>query len=203
MRVLAASTEDEMIALFLRAELDSERFGAELARLLTDDGRDPAVVAVPDLQDPVVNAYRRQLLGQFRGYGRNERLFEGFPDDVRWQRVALTRDEVFEVKYIDYSYWNELSGGSRLARDAAPFIRAGGLIFGTMDTSGFEHIAEALCAGAVFPPLIVVRTNDTAPLVVLEGHVRLTVYALAPERVPTELEVLLGISPGFVHWGCY
>jgi hypothetical protein len=203
MRVEAGSSEDEMIAVFLQAELRSERFGAELAQLLAHDRRDHAIVAAPDLREPAANAYRRRLLGAFRGYGRDERLFEGFPADVQWEWVALTPGELFQVRYIDYSYWNALSGGSRLPRDAAPFIRAGGLVFGTMDTSGFLHIAEALRKGAKFPPLILVRAGETAPLVLLEGHVRLTAYALAPERVPAELPVLLGTSPGFLRWGCY
>jgi hypothetical protein len=203
MHVLAGSSEDEMIAVFLQAEQRSERFGAALARLLAHDRGDPVIVAAPDLRDPATNAYRRQLLGAFRGYGRDERLFEGFPADVECQWVALTPDELFRVRYIDYSYWNALSGGSRLPRDAAPFIRAGGLVFGTMDTRGFLAIAEALLMGATFPPLILVRAGEMAPLVLLEGHVRLTAYALAPECVPAELTVLLGTSSGFLRWGCY
>ena len=48
-----------------------------------------------------------------------------------------------------------------------------------------------------------VRAGEMAPLVLLEGHARLTAYALAPEYVPAELPVLLGTSPGFLRWGCY
>jgi hypothetical protein len=44
------------------------------------------------------------------------------------------------------------------------------------------------------PELIVATTPAHSPLVVLEGHVRLTAYALFPELVPDEVEILLGVS---------
>lgn len=37
---------------------------------------------------------------------------------------------------------------------------------------------------------------------VLEGHLRLTAYALAPECLPEELPVILGTSPSLPSWGC-
>jgi hypothetical protein len=36
--------------------------------------------------------------------------------------------------------------------------------------------------------------------VVLEGHCRLTAYMLRPDRLPPELEVLVGSSPGMAGW---
>jgi hypothetical protein len=40
-------------------------------------------------------------------------------------------------------------------------------------------------------------------MVLLEGHVRLTSYALWPEYLPDELEILLGLSENAASWGCY
>jgi hypothetical protein len=56
-------------------------------------------------------------------------------------------------------------------------------------------MADALCAGAVFPELILVGKSERSPLVVLEGHVRLTAYLLRPDCVPTTVPVLVGYSP--------
>jgi hypothetical protein len=39
--------------------------------------------------------------------------------------MVITPAELATVRYVDYDYWVELSGGSRLAVDAAPRIRAG------------------------------------------------------------------------------
>jgi hypothetical protein len=36
--------------------------------------------------------------------------------------------------------------------------------------------------------------------VVLEGHARLTAFLLCPDRLPPELEVLVGASPAMTRW---
>jgi hypothetical protein len=51
--------------------------------------------------------------------------------------------------------------------------------------------------------LILTAVSSTAPLVVMEGHVRLTTYALAPECLPAMLEVIVGFSPDFAEWGAH
>ena len=48
--------------------------------------------------------------------------------------------------------------------------------------------------------LIAVTTPAHEPIVLVEGHVRLTAYALFPERLPDELELLLGISEAITGW---
>jgi hypothetical protein len=62
-------------------------------------------------------------------------------------------------------------------------------------------MAQAVADGAWFPPLILVTTGTSGALVVLEGHVRLTAYMMCPDRLPPELEVLVGSSPGAAGWG--
>jgi hypothetical protein len=201
-RVVAPSSEDEMIATFLRAEIDSDRFGSVLAAALRREGADARVLTSPALDNDDENTLRRQLLEETRAYVRREGLFGGFPPDVRWQRVALTRDELAAVRYIEYDYWVELSGGTRRPRDAAERIRAGIQIF-RVPNDGFFDAAAALDAGAQWPELIVVSAAAEGGDVVLEGHARLTAFALAPDAVPAEIEVLRGYSPGIAAWACY
>ncbi len=117
MRLIAEITEQEMVATFLQAEIRSERFGPDLAQLMHRDGMSPTVIEQPDLMNADENAYRLRLLGEFRGYGQNRDLFENYPSHVAWQRVALTPEELLQVKYIDYSYWNEISNGTRLPNE--------------------------------------------------------------------------------------
>lgn len=114
----------------------------------------------------------------------------------------FTREEVRRIRYIDYSYWVELSGGSRLAADAALNIRRGVTAFGQSNDRFFEA-AASLRSGGRFPPLIVVSKDRTSRIVVLEDHVRLTAYLLEPELMPKEIEALIGYSPGFTAWGLY
>src|SRR5215469_7813257 len=125
MRWLRASNEAEMVALFLRTELPAARFRNTLQALLQRDGLPESVITAPDLDDDAENQARLRLLTEHREYCTRTGLFDGFPDDVSWQWMAITPAELATVRYIDYDYWVELSGGTRLAVDAAPRIRAG------------------------------------------------------------------------------
>jgi hypothetical protein len=194
MRHIGAISEDEMVAVFLKTEIASMRFQADILAILARRGWSRSIVEQPNLADSQENANRRQLLGDWRGYGRDGDVFRGFPPDVRWYRAIVTKDELTRIRYINYDYWNELAGGSRLAVDAAERIRQGVEVFG-VGNGGFWWMAEALCAGATFPELILVGRDDGSPLVVLEGHVRLTAYCLRPDCTPATLQVLVGYAP--------
>ena len=194
MRRLRPSSETEMVALLLRTELPAARFGDRLRALLESYGLPERVVSDPDLDDDAEDQARLRLLTEHRGYGTRTGLFEGFPDEVRWQWMAITPAELARVRYIDYDYWVELSGGTRLAVDAAPRIRAGVAPFG-VPSDWALGMAREVARGARFPPLILVTTGPGDDLVVLEGHARLTAFMLARDRLPPELEVLVGSSP--------
>jgi hypothetical protein len=126
-------------------------------------------------------------------------LFGGFPDGVAWTRVELTRDELAAVRYISYSFWLELSGGTRNRADAAARIGSGVHVFG-MATDGFHDVARAFSAGPSWPELVIVSALEEGGDVVLEGHVRLTAMALAPAAVPEVTPVLRGVSPRMAEW---
>lgn len=202
MRKITTITEDEMIAAFLYAELHSPRFCKEIEMYLQQYDVDQHIIQSPDLHNEQENAYRRVVLGAYRGYGQGHEYFQGFPDEVRWERVGLTRQELEQVKYIEYDYWVELSGGSRLAVDGARRALAGIDVFG-LSSKYFVDIAETLRHGAQFPTLIFIGHNEENYLVVLEGHARLTAYLIAPECLPSELEVIVGFSEQITQWGCY
>ena len=197
MRILQPVDENEVIAAFLRAELDSERYGPKLHGLLDRDGRDESVLRQPSLASTDDNAYRLALLDEHRAYERREGLFLGFPAGVDWSRAVLARDELLDILYIDWDWWLRVSGGSRRPRDAAARIRAGEVAGITVE----EHqpIATALGSPGA-PELIAATTPALTPIVLVEGHVRVTAVALFPELVPEELEILLGVSPEMARW---
>ena len=202
MRELTRLTEHDMIAAFVRGELHSERFGAAVRAAMRRHRVRRRVVEQPDTTDPEQNAQRLAVLRDYRRYGLDNSLFDGFPyDDAVWSRVALARDEVLAIRYIDYDYWVELSGGTRLPVDAARRIRAGEA--DPEHARSFLRVADALDQGTRFHELIAVTAGGGAPLVALEGHLRLTVYALRPERILEPLTAILGTSAGMRRWGCY
>jgi hypothetical protein len=82
---------------------------------------------------------------------------------------------------------------------AARNVRAGAVVFG-QGTQGFLDVARALEGGAKFPELILVGAAPGAELVVLEGHVRLTAYFLAPWFIPEEVTTIMSFSPALGGW---
>jgi hypothetical protein len=62
-----------------------------------------------------------------------------------------------------------------------------------------EPLAAALEMGRP-PELIAVTNSAHSPLVLVEGHYRLTAYALFPASLPPELEILLGVSDEITSW---
>jgi hypothetical protein len=202
MHEIARLTENDMIAAFVRAELYSERFGNDVRRAMRRHRVPRHVVAQPDTADAAQNAQRLAILRDHRRYGQDRSLFGGFPyDDVVWSRVALTRDEVLAIRYVDDEYWLEISGGTRLATEAARRIRAG--VADPAHAARPLRIAAALARGSTFHEMIAVTAGHGQPLVALEGHLRLTVYALRPERIPEPLTIILGTSANMPRWGCY
>jgi hypothetical protein len=198
MRLLRRVSEDEVIAVFLRGELDSDRYGEKLLDSLHREGRDEDVLRRPDLGNAGENGYRRRLLDEHRAYGRREGLFLGFPLGVAWSRAALSREEVLDILFIDWHWWLVVSGGSRRPRDAARRIRAGEVAGVTAEEH--EPAAAALRTRPRPAELIAVTTPAHSPLVLVEGHVRLTAYALFPEYLQRELEIVVGISDEITSW---
>ena len=202
MRRIRTISEDEMISVFLACELGSFRFGDNLRQLLKTDAADPAAIEAPDLESEQQNNYRRRLLGEVRGLGRNTALFHGFPDDVTWERCLLTPNEVSRIEYCNYSYWLELSNGTRKPADGAARINQGVKEIMRQSTQNFRRGAAALRAGTKFREMIL-ATHDRTHLVVIGGHLRLTAYMMEPLLVPDELEVILGYSDRMTDWHLY
>lgn len=198
-RVLGPASEDDMVLAFLRAELDSSRFSRQLLTALADLGFDRTLVDEADLGDPEQNAGRRRVLDEYRGYERRIGLFGGLPKDVSWSWVALTPEELADVRYIHWDYWLEVSGGSRRPSDAIARMRRQ---WEDPDDE-VRQIADAVARGSLPHEIVVVGRPPGRDLVVLEGHVRLSGLLLRPELLPSEVRVLLGTSPRIGEWGCY
>jgi hypothetical protein len=131
---------------------------------------------------------RADVVERKRQWRDRDGLFGGFPDDVAWHLVALKRDEVLAILYINWDWWLTVSRGTRLATVAA-------------EVQGRDEGDRAIAsAAATNPELIVVTDPERSKLVLLEGHVRLTAYAAFPEYLPDELEVYLGVSPRIAEW---
>jgi hypothetical protein len=185
-RLLETVDEAHVVAAFLRAELASERFAEPLRASLQQLAADERLVTEADVDDTTANELRRRVLAACRADSLGSRL-----DGLAWRRAALTRDEVLAIRYSAWDYWLEISDGTRLPAVAAVLFRGDG------EDASWEEVET----GAT--PLIAVRADANARIVVVEGHVRLTAYALFPERLPHELEILLGEAESLRDWDMY
>ena len=202
MRPIAGVGEAEVFAEFLRAEIDSPRFGPRVAARLAADGRDASVVRAPDISNAADNAYRSLLLHSYRGVGGTAPLLEGLPDGIEWRRVTIPREELGDIRYIDYPYWNELSAGTRSPLVAAERIRAGITAMGRPNDA-FHALSARMCAGEDAGRAILIATDAGSPAVILEGHTRVTAMLLRPECLPDEVEFYIGYAAAVSDWMYY
>lgn len=202
MKIVRKVSEDEMISVFLQAEYNSKRFKKNIKKLLKEKWLSSKIISKPNLNSPQENSCRNAILTDYRGWGTRTELFNNFPNKIKWFLVSLAKEELLKVKYIDYDYWNKLSDSTRLATVAAKNIKANKVIF-DVSNENFVKASEALAKGKEFPMMILVTKDKESDLVVLEGHLRLTAFALDQSNIPGEIAVILGISKEITKWGLY
>lgn len=193
--------EAEIVAEFLKAEVNSPRFEKKIEEILKRLEIDKEVLIKPDVFNSQENRARELVLGEFRGYRKNFGLFENFPDKVVWYEATISPEELKKVKYIDWDFWVNVSEGSRLPVNGAKNLLNGKA--GEVEGKKYLSALDFLERGGKFPRLILVARDKQSDLVVLEGHLRLTVYQMAVDYVPKNLPVFVGYSKKFRKWDLY
>jgi hypothetical protein len=85
-----------------------------------------------------------------------------FEDDLYaydWKLVELAVEDVKALRYIDYSYWNELSDNTHLVGVAAENVKRDKVVFDVSNAHFFD-IAKAIKTGAQFAPIVVTRREN-------------------------------------------
>lgn len=201
MKLLHKLDENGVISLFLLSEFKSSRFGSDLLRVLKTLGFSKDIILKPDLENTAENACRRDIIGEYRGYGRNTGLFTNFPKNVEWYEAFITRKELSKVRYINWYYWLGITGGSRLPCDVR--LNVSNDVISSADIKLFYAVLADIEASGFFPKLIFVTTGSPKDLVVLEGHLRVTASFLKPKIIPNKVNAIVGISKEFTLWGFY
>ena len=169
MKIIRTSSPDEAVLVWLQAELKSNRFQNDLQKSLDKYKLGTQIITKPNLSDVSENSSRLKVLRDYRDW---------FKDDVyahNWELVELTPEEVKGLRYIDYSYWNELSDNTHLVGNAAENVRRGKAVF-DVSNDNFFSIASAVETGTQFTPIIVLDHKQGCEIV--EGHARATGYSL-------------------------
>jgi hypothetical protein len=189
--LLRGATEDEMIATFLRAELESPRFGAELHSTLAELGISVEVVSATQSVTGAHKA-RRQLLAAYRGWGQYQSVFGGMPDDIVWSWAELDervlRSRVWTIKW----YFAE-AFGTRSAHEIGNIKR------GSADVAR-SQLEQSVAEGRVLEPPILLAEPDLRRLVILEGHSRILSYLGHPDLVRFPILSMVGTSARVAEW---
>ena len=189
--LLREATEDEMIAAFVRAELESPRFGAALRSTLAELGMSVEIVSAA-ASVAGANEARRQLLAAYRGWGQYESVFGGMPNDVVWSWAALdesvVRERVFTIKW----YFEE-TFGTRSAHEIGEMKRR------AADASR-SQLERSVAQGRVMEPAILLAEPELRRLVLLEGHSRILSYLANPDLVTFPILALVGTSARVAEW---
>lgn len=178
MKIIRESTEEEMISNFLLGEICSNRFSKKLKKVLTDLNLNESIIKNPNLDIEKENLLRKKILKKFRGYGKNEGLFENFPNVQKYTLCSFSGSDFKNISYINYSYWNELSNNTSSPLVAAENIKNNKVVF-NVSNKQYIDCAKEIEQGKTFVPMIFL-TCDYKNFVILEGHLRMTAYALVP-----------------------
>lgn len=182
-----------MVAAFLKAEFSSVRFSDDLKKAMKKLGVAEKVVTEPDLEDEVENELRARVLGAYRGYGQNREMFQDVPDNLKWYEADLKREEIGDLHYVDYSYWNELTDHTHCVKDAVANIQKGKMVF-NVSNDRFLTVSQLIRqAKHDFGPMILWGDSKDSTMEIIEGHLRATAFGLAEDKAPETIKVIVGL----------
>lgn len=177
MKKLRTADENEVILSFLQGELGSRRFCTELDAAINKLGIGKDIIINGSILSEEENLLRKKLLSEYRGYP-DSGIFTNFPDITEWIYAEFSENDLENIRYIDYSYWNEISDHTSCPCAAAKNIIEGKEVFGVSNQPFLD--AAASLQTTAFPPVILISCNDK--YLAIEGHLRLTAYAIVPHK---------------------
>ena len=193
---IGPSSEDEMVAAFLRAEIEGSRYESQVTTRMRQLGVTQTMVEEPDLASDAENELRSRLLTAYRGWRVDRLLFEGWPNGLVWSRAALEPADAPHIWYANAPEWTELSRGTWRAAEGARRVAARdpSLIGWRPETlEAIKGICAAIETGKSFPHVIAIGVPSGRIIMLVEGHARMTAYLSV--GLPDRLEILYGAAP--------
>ena len=181
MRLLRKASENEMIAAFLIAEIDSPRFGPRVHKVLKANKIKVAIIRKPNLRIRQENTLRRKVLKLYRGYPKTL-LFEGYVRPFKWFLVSVDYLELSKFKFINHHEWFDLTKGTRRVGDVKLDAR-------------LKVALKKIRKAKKIPPIISLATSlNSKKKVIIEGSTRAACRVRSAHK--GEIEMLLGVAQG-------
>ena len=178
MKIIKKSNEDEMLLEFLKCEVTSKRFSPKLNKTLEELNLTQDIILKANLNNSQENEQRKLIMNKFREYPIGD-IFENFPKEIKWFYVEFEEGDFEKIYFLNWPCWNERTNNSAKPKDAAKNI-FNGIEFDDISNEIFFKGLEYLENGNKFSPIIAITCNEEK-YVLIEGHSRVTVYAMKPE----------------------
>ncbi len=189
MEFLGQASEAEVVAAFLKAELASSRYRAQINKLIPAQDQRIDWLKAPDFKNKQQNEFRASILNQTRGWKNEGLLFENFPLDVIWHKVNISKADLCLTKYLADDGWID-----RTNKTLDPMLYI-------QNASGDDpviQLAQKIRLNlATAQPLIFLTTSDFTKLACVEGNGRLTAFCLSD--LP-QIPAIIGISDQADQW---
>lgn len=178
MKIIRESNEEEMLLEYLKCEIHSKRFGERLKKTLDELGFSEDIIINANLESQDENEKRKIIMQKFREYPTGD-IFVNFPKEIKWYYVEFEEADLDKIYFLNWPCWNERTNNTAKPKDAAKNIYMG-VEFADIPNEKFLKGLEYLENGNKFGPIIAVTCN-LEKCVLIEGHSRVTVYAMKPE----------------------
>ena len=185
LQLLRPVSEEEIIAEFLRGEFYHPEYDS-----YREDFKH--LVERADLDHPHENFIRRALLFRRRG-----RLWREFPADTQWFEIELGAADLPRLRSFPRNEWRRFAGGGFELTEMIGRIeaeRARGEP--TRLLKKIDEIANDLNSGAVPDAVLLIGTDESHPLTIIEGNHRMAAAMLTmPESAHRRFRFYCGLSP--------
>ena len=178
MKIIRESNENEMLLEYLKCEVNSNRFSEKLEKTLAELNLSQNIILNANLDDESENQQRKLIMEKFREYPTGD-IFKNFPKHIKWQYVQFEEGDFDKIFFLNWPCWNKRTKNSGKPVDAAQNILKG-IEFEDIPNEKFLSGLKYLENGNKFKPIIAITCNSEKN-VLIEGHSRVTVYALKPE----------------------
>ncbi|MEI6236975.1 MAG: hypothetical protein WCP03_00030 [Candidatus Saccharibacteria bacterium] len=178
MRYLRESSEQEMVAEFLKGEFKSPRYATKIKALAHQLNIPVEIIHNPNLEDTTQNNQRAQILTKYRGYGDKRGVFSIVPDNTKWQLQELNKIDILSLYHIGLPYWHKLSQLTNKVKVSVETVMEDEEVQGQSNQQ-FYKIATDIEQGAKLPPVILVKNEKIGHSVIIEGNVRAVAIGIA------------------------
>lgn len=185
MTLLRRVSENEVLSEFLKSEFyerQFERYREKLAQ----------IVYHPDLSNARDNKLRRALLFRRRG-----KMWRELPDDTEWWEVALTLDDLENIRVFPRSQWRRVARGSFSLMEVVSRLRK--LLDSGSDNPFYLKIRDLsrnLPRTDTPSSILLIGIDKYHPLTIIEGNHRLAAAMLvSPDFALARFRFICGFSP--------